>query len=131
MENMEIETNQLHDNMAKSAKWARYLAYITFASVGLSFLQLIFGIIANKGSIASTVFNFIISTVITTILAMNLLNFSKNIHLGLFNKDHLYFTQALTHLKNYFLVIGVIFLILLGLLALFFLVFTIVIIARF
>jgi len=116
--------------LSKSAKWAKYLAIITFASVGLSFLQLVFGIIANKGNIISTVFSFIISTVITMILAVNMLNFSKHSNLGLTTKDKVYFTQAFLHLKNYFIVIGVIFIILLGLLALFLLVFTIVLIAK-
>lgn len=130
MENTEPVNIYLHENLSKSAKWAKYLAIITFASVGLSFLQLVFGIIANKGNIISTVFSFIISTVITMILAVNMLNFSKHSNLGLATKDKVYFTQAFLHLKNYFIVIGVIFIILLGLLALFLLVFTIVLIAK-
>jgi hypothetical protein len=130
MEKFEIENMALHENLSRSAKWARYLAYITFASVGLSFLQLIFGIINNKGSMAGNIFSFIISTVITLILATNLLSFSKYANMGLLQKDRVFFTQAFTHLKNYFLVIGAIFLILLGLLALFIIVFTIVLIVR-
>ncbi len=130
MENMEPDNMLLQENLSKSAKWARNLAYITFASTGLSFLQLVFGIIANKGSIAGSVFSFIISTVITVILAVNLLNFSKYTNLGLNSRDNVFLTQALTHLKNYFVVIGVIFMILLGLLALFFLVFAIVFITK-
>lgn len=130
MNNMKIEHFQFYENLSKSARWAKNLAYITFASVGLSFMQLVFGIISNKGGIAGNIFSFIISTVITLILAINLLNFSKFAKLGLQKKESVFFTQALTNLKNYFVVIGVIFIILLGLMALFFLVFTVVLIFK-
>lgn len=125
MENMELDNIPLQENLSKSAKWAKYLAYITFISVGLSFLQLVLGIIANKGSIALSIFVFIISTVITLILAVCLFYFSKYTEIGLRNGDNLYFTQALHNLKIYFIVIGVIFLIVLSLIALFILVLTI------
>ena len=130
MESIQTEIGSIETNLARCSKWGRLLAYITFGSVGLSFLQLIFGIIANKGSIAGSVFSFIISTVITLILAVNILNFAKFADQALLTKDQAFMTQSLTHLKNYFLVIGVIFIIILSLFALFILVFSIALIVN-
>lgn len=130
MEHLQGENQQTEANLARCSKWGRLLAYITFGSVGLSFLQLLFGIIANKGNIAGSIFSFIVSTAITLVLAVNIFNFSKFIDQALLSKDQAFMTQAFTHLKNYFLVIGVIFIILLSLFALFMLLFTVVLIVK-
>lgn len=118
MENIELEHIRLHENLSKSAKWAKYLAIITFIGVGIGFLQLVAGIVASKGIIAISIFFFIISTVITVILAVCLYNFSKHTNNALSKRDNIYLNQAIHNLKIYFMVIGIIIVIILSLFAL-------------
>ena len=69
-----------------------------------------------------SVFFFLVSTVITFVLSINLLRYSKHAGNGLSHGDSSQLYQALFHLRIYFIVIGTLFLIAIGLLVLFFIV---------
>lgn len=126
-ENIESE---LQLNIEKSAKQAKLFSMITFASIAISLLQLIIGLVSKNEIKVMQVFGFVISSVITLVLAINMLRFSKMINQFQQTKDSTFFTLAFSYLKNFFIVLGVIFIILLGLLVLYLLVFSITLILK-
>jgi len=122
MENTTTLTTTIKKNIATTIVWARYAAIISLINLGLSFLQLLVGFIKGNPFMFLTVFFFLVSTVITFVLSVNLLKYSNHAESGINRGDSTQLYQALFHLRIYFIVIGILFLIAIGLLLLFFLV---------
>ncbi len=119
MENNTNLTPVIKTHIATTVTWARYAAVLSFVNLGLAFLQLIVGAIKGNLNIFGTVLSFIISGVITLVMSINLLNYSKYAKSSLDNGDSVHLYQALYHLRTYFIVMGVLFLIIISLLILF------------
>ncbi len=118
MENTTNLTPALKDHIATTVTWARYAAIISLVNLGLSLIQLIMGFMKGNPFIFFTVFAFVISTVITLVLAINLLRYSTYANTGITKDDSHGLYQAIFHLRIYFVVIGVLFLIAISLLTL-------------
>lgn len=100
-----------------SIQWAKYAAIVSFINLGLGILQMFIGIL--KGNMVGTVFTFFVSSIITLIMSVSLFRFAKLASQSLDSSDILQFENALSHLRTYFKVMGILFLIIIGLLALF------------
>lgn len=106
-------------SMTNAMIWGRYAALISFINLGLGFLQLIIGALKGNLNVFTTLFTFLLSAVITLVMSINLLNFSKATRNGILYEDSVHLNKALYHLRIYFIVMGVLFLIVIGLLILF------------
>ncbi|HMN31740.1 MAG: hypothetical protein IT215_03945 [Chitinophagaceae bacterium] len=104
----------LDAELNKSAQRAKLFSYLTIISVALGFIQLVVGIMNNTGNLLS-LFPFIIQTVISLVLAYNLFKYASFISKYEQSKDSSFFSVSLGHLKNYFIVFGVLFIILFSL----------------
>lgn len=118
MEQGTILSEATKQKITISATWARYAAILSFVSVGISALQLIVGILKDNSSVLGSLFSFLISTVISIVLAISLLNYSKHTTNSLNQNDNARLFHGLNQLKIYFTIMGVLFIIVLGLLAL-------------
>lgn len=101
-----------------STVWARYAGILTIANLGLSLIQLILGFFKPNPAIFGSMISFILSAVISLVMALNLLNYAKHARNGIQHGNSTSLYQALYHLKVYFTVMGVLFLIALGLMLL-------------
>jgi len=119
MENNTKLTPAIKTHIATTVTWARYAAILSFVNLGLTFLQLIIGAVKGNLNVFGSVFSFIISGVITLVMSINLLNYSNYAKSSLDNGDSILLNQALYHLRTYFIVMGILFLIIIGLLLLF------------
>ena len=119
MENNTNLTPTIKTHIATTVTWARYAAILSFVNLGLTFLQLIIGAVKGNLNVFGSVFSFIISGVITLVMGINLLNYSNYAKSSLDNGDSVLLYQALYHLRTYFIVMGILFLIIIGLLLLF------------
>lgn len=95
--------------------WARYGAILSFINLGLGLLQMIVNGIKGDASFLGALFSFIISAVISIIMAVNLLKYSKLCKDSLTTNDSMQLQQALHHLKMYFTIMGIIFIIVIAL----------------
>ncbi|MBK7762920.1 MAG: hypothetical protein IPI46_06050 [Bacteroidetes bacterium] len=100
-----------------SLQWAKYAAIVSFINLGLGILQMCIGLV--KGNMIGTVFTFFLSSLITLIMSASLFRFAKLATISLEASDSIQFEKALSYLKMYFKVMGILFLIIIGLLALF------------
>jgi hypothetical protein len=119
MENNTNLTPTIKTHVATTVTWARYAAILSFVNLGLTFLQLIIGAVKGNLNVFGSVFSFVISGVITLVIGINLLNYSNYAKSSLDNGDSVLLYQALYHLRTYFIVMGILFLIIIGLLLLF------------
>jgi hypothetical protein len=119
MENNTNLTPNIKTHIATTVTWARYAAILSFVNLGLTFLQLIIGAVKGNLNVFGSVFSFVISGVITLVMGINLLNYSNYAKSSLDNGDSVLLYQALYHLRTYFIVMGILFLIIIGLLLLF------------
>ncbi|MBL7765185.1 MAG: hypothetical protein JNJ58_03755 [Chitinophagaceae bacterium] len=101
-----------------STQWAKYAGVLTIVNLGLSFLQLILGFFKSNPGLFGSMISFLLSAVISLVMAINLLNYAKHARYGIQNGNSTSLYQALYHLKVYFTVMGVLFLIALGLMLL-------------
>jgi hypothetical protein len=129
MENNSMNTG-VKDMILSSSKWARIAAIFSIINIGLGFAQMFLGTIKGDPNIISSLLPFIISGTISLVMAVNLLNFSKHVKIGAELGDKAHLSKSFSHLKVYFTIIGVIFVILLSLLALGLLIFTIALISK-
>jgi hypothetical protein len=120
METTTTLNSSLKNQITTTIVWARYAAIISLINLGLSLLQLIVGFIKGNPFILVTVLFFIISTSIGLVLSINLLRYSSYAKAGIQAENSTAFYQSLYHLKIYFLVMGVLFLIAITLLILIF-----------
>lgn len=118
MENNTSITKSIKEKIETSITWARYAAIISFVNLGLSLLQLLIGVISGNIDFVKT-FGFLISAAITLVMSINLLNYSKFAKIGANNADSVSLYQSLHHLRIYFIVMGILFMIAIGLLGLF------------
>ena len=119
MENNTNLTPTIKTHVATTVTWAGYAAILSFVNLGLTFLQLIIGAVKGNLNVFGSVFSFVISGVITLVMGINLLNYSNYAKSSLDNGDSVLLYQALYHLRTYFIVMGILFLIIIGLLLLF------------
>lgn len=110
---------EIKASLTNAMIWGRYAAMISFINLGLGFLQLIIGALKGNLNVFTTLFTFLVSAVITLVMSINLLNFSRATKNGILYEDSAHLNKALYHLRIYFIVMGVLFLIVIGLLALF------------
>ncbi len=107
----------LDTELIKSTQRAKLFSYLTIISVVLGFIQLVVGIMINTGNLLSLL-PFIIQTIISLVLAYNLYKYANFISKYEQSKDSSFFSISLGHLKNYFIVFGVLFIILFSLILL-------------
>jgi hypothetical protein len=91
--------------------WAKYGAILSFINLGLGLLQMIVNGIKGDASFFGSLLSFIISAVISIVMAVNLLKYSKLCKDSLTTSDSYQLQQALHHLKMYFTIMGIIFII--------------------
>jgi hypothetical protein len=106
--------------IASTIEWSKYAAYISILQIAIGLLQIIVGLIKGNASIFASLISFLISSAISLVMSINLLNYSKLIKSGINNHSSSDLYQALHHLKTYFTIMGVliIILVLLGLIGL-------------
>lgn len=125
---MDISTELSNESKSKlqtTVSWARYAALLSIINLGLGLIQIIVGAIKNDPNVLGSVFSFIISGVISLVMAVNLFKFSNLTKSSIEQNETTQLTQALYHLKVYFSIMGVLFIIMLSLLALGLLIFLI------
>jgi|688.fasta_scaffold1114418_2 hypothetical protein len=125
---MDISTELSNESKSKlqtTVTWARYAALLSIINLGLGLVQIIIGAIKNDANVLGSVFSFIISGVISLVMAVNLFKFSNLTKSSIEQNETTQLTQALYHLKVYFSIMGVLFIIMLSLLALGLLIFLI------
>jgi hypothetical protein len=125
---MDISTELSNESKSKlqtTVTWARYAALLSIINLGLGLIQIIVGAIKNDPNVLGSVFSFIISGVISLVMAVNLFKFSNLTKSSIEQNETTQLTQALYHLKVYFSIMGVLFIIMLSLLALGLLIFLI------
>jgi hypothetical protein len=93
--------------IASTIEWSKYAAYISIFGIAIGLLQIIVGLIKGNASLIS----FLISSAISLVMSINLLNYSKLMESGLNNHSSSDLSQALHHLKTYFTIMGVLFII--------------------
>lgn len=97
--------------MASTISWSKYAAIISIAGIGIGLLQFIVGLLKGNTSVLSSLISFLISSAISLVMSINLLNYSKLLKQGLSSHNSSDLYQALFHLKNYFTIMGVLFII--------------------
>lgn len=125
---MDISTELSNESKSKlqtTVTWARYAALLSIINLGLGLIQIIVGAVKNDPNVLGSVFSFIISGVISLVMAVNLFKFSNLTKSSIEQNETTQLTQALYHLKVYFSIMGVLFIIMLSLLALGLLIFLI------
>lgn len=122
MESNEIDEIYLKEHLEKNAKYAKVIAQISIVSAVLSFIQLLVGLLYNKQSESSSILGFVISTVISVSLAIFLLKYAKNLQQWIATNNVECHMNAYLNIKNYFIVLGVIFLVIIILIVLFFII---------
>lgn len=110
----ENTANEIHS----SAKWAKASAYVSIIGIAFGLLQFIVGFMKGNDSILSSLLSFLISGAISLVMAIQLLNYSKHIQAGLLGQQTHAINQAFHHLKTYLAIMGVLFIISIGLLML-------------
>lgn len=111
-------SNQTQQQILASAGWARYAALLSYLSVGLGFLQIVAGIIKGDASIMTAFMSFSISSIISIVMAVNLMKFSRLSRESISQQDAHRLDVALSHLKTYFVIMGVLFIIAISLMVL-------------
>ena len=119
MENTTPVTTALKNQISITITCARYAAIVSLVNLGLSLIQLIIGFVKGNPFIFFTLLLFLISTAITLVLAINLFKYAGHAERSISNEDSTELYQALYHLRNYFLVMGALFLIIIGLIGIF------------
>lgn len=107
---MQDETSVL---IQKTIQRARLSGLLAFAGMGLSLLQVIVGVIYNPAQVMTSLISFLMSSAIGALMAFHVMRFAKQMKLGLEQDDKDLIHESVLHLKNYFKVIGVLFVILL------------------
>ena len=110
--------------IASTIEWSKYAAYISIFGIAIGLLQFIVGLIKGIGlqqfivglikgnaSIFASLISFLISSAISLVLSIYLLTYSKLMDSGLNNHSSSDLSQALHHLKTYFTIMGVLFII--------------------
>jgi len=118
---MDINTTlstRTQNQLLASAGWARYAAILSFVGVGLGLLQIVVGLIKGDASIMTAFMSFSISAIISIVMAVNLMKFSTLSKESLAQRDAHRLDVALSHLKTYFVIMGVLFIIAISLLVL-------------
>ena len=98
-------------HLFQSAGWARYAALLSYISVVIGLLQLLVGVIRGDGSIMTTMMSFLISTAISLVMAVNLMHFARLSRQSLEQADAHRLEVGLSHLKTYFMIMGILFII--------------------
>jgi len=115
--NILSESSKLH--MMQTVSWARYSGIISIVNLILSFFQFAVGGIKGNPLFMLSFFGFIISGAISLYMAINLLNYAKFLKMGIEQENSTKIYEALYHLRVYFKIIGILFIVLLSLIALF------------
>lgn len=98
-------------HLLRSVGWARYAALLSYMSIGIGLLQLLVGVIRGNASILTTIISFLISTAISLVMAINLMHFARLSKESLEQADAHRLEVALSHLKTYFMIMGILFII--------------------
>lgn len=112
---MQDETSILIHKTIQRAKLSGLLA---FAGMGLSLLQVVVGIVYNPSQVVTSLISFFISSAIGALMAFHVMRFAKQLKIGLEEDDKDLIHESVLHLKSYFKVIGVLFVILLAMILL-------------
>lgn len=99
------------NQIASTIQWSKYAGIISIVGIGIGLLQIIVGLIKGNTSILTSLISFLISSAISLVMSINLLNYSKLIKSGINNHSSADLYQALHHLKTYFTIMGVLFII--------------------
>jgi hypothetical protein len=119
MEELTVINSNIQRKLTLAVRWAKYAATISFLNLGLGLFQMMIGVLKGSLNITGAFVLSLISTIITLILSINLLNFSKYANEGLLKNQSTSVYKGLYHLRAYFIVMGILFLIAIGLLVLF------------
>lgn len=114
-----IFESTVQTQIRKSIRWARVSAIVSFISLGLGLLQVVIASILGNVNLFGSILSFLVSSVISLILSLQLFQFAKKANIGLDTQDTIHFKQSFSHLKIYFILMGVLFLIIVCLLLLF------------
>ncbi|HNB81836.1 MAG TPA: hypothetical protein PLP34_00185 [Chitinophagaceae bacterium] len=105
-------------NVLYSFQWARYAAWLSFLNLSLGLLQLLLGIIRGNIPAPGATITFLISGGITFLMSFQVYRFARLGKRGLDSGEELAMNNALRHLRAYFKIMGILFIIIAGLLTL-------------
>jgi len=116
-------TKQTHQRLGTqillSVKWARYAAMLSFMNLGLGLLQMLVGWTSGGAVRIGTLFTFLASAGITLVMSINLYQYVKYSRQAKLTHDAGLMGRALYHLRIYFTVMGILFVIITTLVMLF------------
>lgn len=95
-----------------TSKWAKFSAYFSILNIFLGAFQLIIQGAKGDTSVYGAIFSFLISTILSIVIAINLLKFSRLSKYSTEYTDEIMLPNAFYHLKIYFSIIGVLMIIL-------------------
>ncbi|MEN9339887.1 MAG: hypothetical protein RIQ62_1199 [Bacteroidota bacterium] len=112
-------TLRLGTQILLSVKWARYAAILSFMNLGLGLLQMLVGWTSGGAVRIGTLFTFLASAGITLVMSINLYQYVKYSRQAKLTHDAGLMGRALYHLRIYFTVMGILFVIITTLVMLF------------
>ena len=114
----QVLSEQSKNKLLSSAKWAKYSGVLTLINLGLALIQLIVQGIKGDASVFGSLISFIISSVISIVLTINLLKYAKTSKQAIEQNHAVSLSDAYYSLKVYFSIIGILMIILLSLMLL-------------
>lgn len=111
-------SEQSKSKLLYSAKWAFYSGVFTLINLGLALIQLVVQGIKGDASVFGSLISFIISSVISIVLTVNLFKYAKASKLAAEQHHAASLSDASYSLKVYFSIIGILMIILLSLMLL-------------
>ena len=119
---LKIDT-KAQEHLRVAIQWARIVAIVSFISLGVNFIEIIVGETAEPIQLVGAIFGGLIGAAISLLIYIFLYKFATNMKTGLDSVNQDMFNIALRNLKTHFKVMGIIFIIALSLMVLFFLFF--------
>lgn len=104
--------------LQRTASLARISAIVSLVNLGISILKLTLDFGHAPEVATQGVIPILISSVLTALLAASLFKFSSHIRNGLVSNDEVAIHSGFFHLKNYFLIIGVLFIFMIAMIVL-------------
>lgn len=101
-----------------SAKWAKISAILTVVNLFLALIQLIIQGTKGDASVLGSLMTFLISTVISIVLSVNLFKYAKLSKRAVEQNHAISLADAYYSLKVYFTIIGILMIILISLMVL-------------
>lgn len=111
------------EHLRTAITWARIIVIVSFIGLAIDLVDVIVSGASNPVVLIGSVFGALIGITITVLIYIFLYKFANNMKMGLDSMNQELFNIALRNLKTHFKVMGIIFIIALSFLVLFFMFF--------